>query len=47
MPLLTGDSDPLGVDDLTTHRLPLDEAPHAYEIFKKKEDGCIKVVLKP
>ncbi|AGZ38913.1 zinc-dependent alcohol dehydrogenase [Actinoplanes friuliensis] len=47
MPLLTGDDDPLGVDDLVTHRVPLEEAPHAYEIFKKKEDGCIKVVLKP
>ena len=30
-----------------THRLPLDEAPHAYEIFQKKQDGAIKVVLKP
>lgn len=30
-----------------THRLPLSEAPHAYEIFKKKQDGCIKVVLDP
>ena len=47
MPLLTGDDDPLAVDDLTTHRLPLEQAPHGYEIFKKKEDGCIKVVLKP
>src|SRR4051794_25269650 len=47
MPLLTGDGDPLGVDDLVTHRLPLEEAPHGYEMFKKKEDGCIKVVLKP
>ncbi|MCY1139097.1 glutathione-dependent formaldehyde dehydrogenase [Actinoplanes sp. Pm04-4] len=47
LPLLTGDDDPLGVDDLTTHRIPLEEAPHGYEIFKKKEDGCIKVVLKP
>jgi threonine dehydrogenase-like Zn-dependent dehydrogenase len=47
MPLLTGDDDPLGVDDLVTHRLPLEQAPHAYDIFKKKEDGCIKVVLKP
>ena len=45
--LLTGDDDPLGVDDLVTHRLPLEEAPHGYEIFKKKEDCCIKVVLKP
>jgi threonine dehydrogenase-like Zn-dependent dehydrogenase len=47
LPLLSGDDDPLGVDDLVTHRLPLEQAPHAYEIFKKKEDGCIKVVLKP
>ncbi|HET7360559.1 MAG TPA: zinc-dependent alcohol dehydrogenase [Salinimicrobium sp.] len=30
-----------------THRLPLEEAPNAYEIFKKKEDNCIKVVLTP
>ncbi|WP_025745721.1 zinc-dependent alcohol dehydrogenase [Kallotenue papyrolyticum] len=32
---------------IITHRLPLDEAPRAYELFKKKQDGCIKVVLKP
>jgi len=30
-----------------THRLPLDQAPAAYKIFRDKEDGCIKVVLKP
>jgi len=30
-----------------THRLPLDEAPHAYEIFRDKQDDCLKVVLKP
>ncbi|MFF5083544.1 zinc-dependent alcohol dehydrogenase [Actinoplanes sp. NPDC000266] len=47
LPILIGDGDPLGVDDLVTHRLPLEEAPHAYDIFKNKEDGCIKVVLKP
>jgi threonine dehydrogenase-like Zn-dependent dehydrogenase len=47
MPLLTGDGDPLGTDDLATHKLALDEAPHAYEIFQKKEDGAIKIVLKP
>jgi threonine dehydrogenase-like Zn-dependent dehydrogenase len=47
MPLLTGSDDPLGVEDLTTHQLPLDEAPDAYEMFQKKEDGAIKVVLKP
>lgn len=30
-----------------THRLPLEEAANAYKIFKEKEDGCIKVFLKP
>lgn len=30
-----------------THELQLDDAPMAYEIFKEKEDHCIKVVLKP
>jgi threonine dehydrogenase-like Zn-dependent dehydrogenase len=47
MPLLTGDGDPLGTEDLATHKLALDEAPHAYEIFQKKQDGAIKIVLKP
>ena len=46
MPLLT-DGNPLAVDDLATHLLPLDEAPRGYEIFQKKEDGAIKVVLQP
>ena len=47
MPLVTDDSDPLGVMDLATHRLSLDEAPHGYEIFQKKRDGAIKIVLQP
>ncbi len=47
IPLLTDDGDPLGTGDLVTHRLPLDEAAHGYEIFQKKEDGAIKVVLQP
>ncbi len=33
--------------DIITHRLSLDQGKHAYEIFDKKEDNCIKVVLKP
>ena len=32
---------------VVTHRMPLEDAPRAYETFKAKEDGCIKVVLKP
>ncbi|MFK4761225.1 zinc-dependent alcohol dehydrogenase [Microbacterium sp. ZW T5_45] len=47
MPLVEDISDPLGVMDLTTHRVPLDDAPELYRTFQKKEDGCIKVVLKP
>ena len=47
MPLLIDPSDPLGVDTFATHRLPLDQAPHAYDIFQKKEDGAFKVVLNP
>lgn len=34
-------------DDIITHVLKLDQAPHAYDIFLRKEQGCVKVVLKP
>ncbi len=47
MPLVEREDDPLGTGDLATHVLPLDEAPRGYEIFQKKEDGAIKVVLEP
>ncbi len=47
LPLVEDSADPLGVDDLVTHRLPLESAPEAYEMFQKKTDGCIKVVLDP
>jgi threonine dehydrogenase-like Zn-dependent dehydrogenase len=47
LPLVSGDEDPLGVEDLATHRLPLDEAPDAYAMFQQKDDGAIKVVFKP
>jgi threonine dehydrogenase-like Zn-dependent dehydrogenase len=46
LPLLT-DADPLGVDTFATHTLPLAEAPHAYQIFQKKQDGAVKIILKP
>ena len=32
---------------IITHTLPLEEAPHGYQIFRDKQDECIKVVLKP
>jgi threonine dehydrogenase-like Zn-dependent dehydrogenase len=46
LPLLT-DEDPLGVDNFATHRLPLDDAPQAYEDFQQKRAGMVKVLLKP
>ena len=49
MPMLleriqNGDIDP---SFIITHKIPLDDAPRGYELFKHKQDGCIKVVLKP
>jgi threonine dehydrogenase-like Zn-dependent dehydrogenase len=46
MPLLT-DDDPLGVESFATHRLPLEDAPRAYEVFQKKQDGAVKILLQP
>ena len=46
LPLLT-DEDPLGVESFATHRVPLADAPKAYEMFQKKEDGACKVVFTP
>jgi threonine dehydrogenase-like Zn-dependent dehydrogenase len=37
----------LVADDVISHRLPLEQAPHGYEIFNKKRERCTKVVLKP
>jgi threonine dehydrogenase-like Zn-dependent dehydrogenase len=47
MPLLTGGGDPLGVEHFASHKLSLDEAPHAYELFNAKEDGAFKMLLEP
>jgi threonine dehydrogenase-like Zn-dependent dehydrogenase len=47
MPLLTEDGDPLGTEDFATHKVPLEQAPKAYEMFQKKENGAIKVLLQP
>ena len=46
MPLLM-DGDPLGVEGFATHTLPLDDAPRGYDMFQKKEDGAVKVLLRP
>jgi threonine dehydrogenase-like Zn-dependent dehydrogenase len=47
MPLVADEGDPLGTEDFATHRLPLTEAPAAYERFQKKENGTFKVVFSP
>jgi threonine dehydrogenase-like Zn-dependent dehydrogenase len=46
LPLLT-DDDPLGVDGFASHRVPLDQAPRAYQDFQDKKDGTVKVLLQP
>jgi len=47
LPLLEGDADVLGVESFATHHLPLSEAPAAYEMFQKKQDGAFKIVFQP
>lgn len=42
--ILNGDIDP---SVIITHRMPLDDAPQAYKIFKHKHENCIKCVLDP
>jgi 2-desacetyl-2-hydroxyethyl bacteriochlorophyllide A dehydrogenase len=39
-----GKADP---SQIITHTFPLEDAPHAYDIFTNRKDNCIKVVLKP
>ena len=48
LPLLEDDAgDPLGVEELASHKLPIDQAPEAYETFQKKQDGATKIILQP
>jgi threonine dehydrogenase-like Zn-dependent dehydrogenase len=47
LPLVSDDADPLGVTDLATDRLPLEQAPDAYAAFQKKKNGTIKVIFQP
>ncbi|MCW2581422.1 MAG: fdh [Klenkia sp.] len=46
LPLLT-DADVLGVDDFATHHVSLEDAPTAYEDFRQKRNGTVKVLLQP
>jgi len=46
LPLLS-DGDPLGTEGFATHHLPLAQAPEGYDMFQKKENGAIKILLQP
>jgi threonine dehydrogenase-like Zn-dependent dehydrogenase len=46
LPLLT-DGDPLGAEGFHTHKLPLSDGPAAYDMFQKKRDGAVKILLEP
>jgi S-(hydroxymethyl)glutathione dehydrogenase / alcohol dehydrogenase len=41
------EKDRIRLNDIITHRLPLTEAPHGYEIFNAKKENCVKIVLSP
>ena len=45
--IVSGPEDVLGVEQLASHRVSLDEAPAMYELFQRKDDDCLKVVLTP
>lgn len=45
--IVSADDDVLGLDGLATHHASLEEAPELYKVFQEKQDGCLKVVLKP
>jgi len=32
---------------LVTHRFSLEDSPRGYEMFKHKEDGCVRAVFTP
>jgi threonine dehydrogenase-like Zn-dependent dehydrogenase len=42
--ITNGDIDPSFV---VTHRMKLDDAPQGFDIFNRKEEGCIKIVMTP
>ena len=42
--VLNGELDP---SILVSHRMPLEDAPRGYELFKDKEDGCMRAVFEP
>lgn len=47
LPLVTDDSDPLGLESFATHHTPLVDAAQAYDDFQSKANGTVKVLLRP
>jgi threonine dehydrogenase-like Zn-dependent dehydrogenase len=47
LPLVEDPADPLGTEDLVTHHASIEDAPAMYDLFRDKQDGCVKVVLHP
>ena len=47
MPLVLDDADPLGTRGPRDARAAAGRGAHGYDIFQKKEDGCVKVLLTP
>ena len=47
MAIVDQPEDVLGLEQLATHRVSLDQAPEMYETFQRKDDGCLKVVMTP
>ncbi len=44
LPFVEAAVDPLGLNDLVTHAVPLSRGPELCETFQQKQDGCVKVV---
>jgi threonine dehydrogenase-like Zn-dependent dehydrogenase len=47
MPFVNDPADPLGLETFATHHVLLDQAPQAYQDFMNKQNGTVKVLLKP
>jgi len=37
----------ISTEHLATHVMPLDQGPQGYQMFKNKQDGCVRAVLQP
>lgn len=45
--IVSQEEDVLGLEDLATHRVGLDQAAEMYQTFRNKDDNCLKVVMTP